>query len=335
MSSSSSSSSFLKASVDDLSTDEMIVSSASESEVEDEVFLPNDYQFDGSDPMVIPPPIQQVPSSSSSAGVMVLAAAAAAVSGGGGGDGASVGGGESPLAWPFTESPAASGDGAVVVKSAPTIPTATPTSVAGTWPTWKVNGKTFAVLVPPMEGSWPLWEEYTGANAAVNSPIPPASPMSSSPPVTVGEDYDAVVNYAATMPTATTTMAAPGEDVATVTIPTERFNYTGMMGTPVITPENGRIYAIRPVMISAANVLLWSREASPIASPSPSRGGCPIPVRLTTAADAPVSPTEIASPSPRGPPFSPISPPPPPSEHSGSYTAGMWLSLYYVVCLSV
>jgi len=285
---SSSSSSFLKASVDNLSTDEMIVSSASESEVEDEVFLPNDYhQFDGSDPMVIPPPIQQVPSSSSSAGVMVLAAAAAAVSGG-----------ESPLAWPFTEeSPATSGDGAE------SAPTATPTSVADTWPTWKVNGKTFAVLVPPTE-------DYTGAKAAVNSPIPPA---------TVG---DAVVNYAATMPTATTTMAATGEDVASRLWERYGFNYTGMMGTPAITPENGRLYAIRPVMISAANHLLWSREASPIASPSPSRGGCPIPVRLTTAADAPMesTPTEITSPSPRGLQFSPISPP---SEHSGSYTAGM------------
>jgi len=294
-----------------LSTDEVLSSSSSESKMEDEVFLPNDYHFDGVDPMVIPPPIQRAPipqqvpaatGETSGGGVMMLAAAAAAVesppmsSVSGGGDG-----GESPLTWPAVS-------GAVVVKNAPTIPTAT--SVASTWPTCTINGKTFAMLIPPT---------YTDANAGA----PMSSSSSSSidgdaatmPPATVGEDYAAVVNYAATMPTATTTMAATGEDVAAVTIPTDvsrlwerygGFNYTG---TPAITPENGRIYAIRPIMMSPSPsrpipLMEWWQDSSP----SPVTTSAP-------TADAPMSSREIAS---RNPPqFSPISPP------SSGHSAGM------------
>ena len=89
MSSSTSSSSFINTSVMDLSTDEVLSSSSSESEMEDEVFRPNDYQFDGVDPMVIPPPIRRAPipqvpaatgETSGGGGVMMLAVAAAAAS---------------------------------------------------------------------------------------------------------------------------------------------------------------------------------------------------------------------------------------------------------------
>ena len=330
--SSSTSSSFLKTSVDDmrLSTDEIIVSSASsslesepewESEVEDEVFLPNDYRFDGSDPMVIPPPIQPVPPSSTAAatattsGMMALAAAASVASpmSSMGGGGASNGdGGESPLAWPLNLSPAtseasgegdaaattaaASGEGdaattrvewpvgesvlttaygenyPVVVNSAPTIPTATP--AARTWPTYKENGKIFAVLVPPVEGSW-LWEAnratYTDTGANAGAPTATDAPMS-IPPANI--------------------FAWPRSSSEDTSIP-------------------------------PAKIFKWSTDAG-----APTAGA--------TSYYTPRSPTEIASPSPpppRGPRFSPISPPDTADSMDGSYAAGMWLSSS--VCLSV
>ena len=349
--SSSTSSSFLKVSVDDLnlSTDEIIVSSASsslesesewESEVEDEVFLPNDYRFDGSDPMVIPPPIQQVPSSTATAsGMMVLAAAAAVASPMSSmGGGASDSGGESPLAWPLPESPAANGEGdaaataasgegdaattvvwpvgesalmavygescAVVVNSAPTIPTAT--SAASTWPIHKENGKTFAVLIPPMEGSW-LWEAYgttyTGANAGV--PTATDAPMSMIPPANI--------------------FAWPQSRTPV------KIDSLGSVDTPVSAADV-------PMSIPPVNIFAWPRSSSEDTSIPPAKifkwsTDAGAPTAGATLYYTPRSPTEITSPSPpRGPRFSPISPPDTANSMDGSYAAGMWLSS---VCLSV
>ena len=201
--SSSSSNSWLKASVVDvneLSTDQ-VISSDSETSISDEVFLANDHQFDTNDeadPLIIPPPpppIQQVPAATTT-GVMILAAAAAAASpmSSMSGGAASVGN-ESPLAWPLAESPvtaaAVSGDAATIppattastvawpigvgesalmvaygemaVNYAPTMPTATATTspmsaavTKGTWTISTVNGRSYAVVVPP-PATMPAW----------------------------------------------------------------------------------------------------------------------------------------------------------------------------------